>query len=113
MVVGACAEVACCPDFSEPGRRQSKHTMKQMSPHSVFRAGLLRRMGMAGVCEVVPFPLMLGLGRMAGGVVTSLPGVLQADEGSFRVKCPFRDCGLLCGVLPQEFCMSRTPMTSS
>ena len=81
---------------------------------------------MAGVMfgETAPFPasvFKLGLGRVGGGLATSLLGVLQVGDGSLRVMFPLnpsgcKDRGLLRGVLPltfSELYMSRTPITSS
>jgi hypothetical protein len=66
-------------------------------------------MGIASVLEVSPLPLVVGLGNVAGGVVTPLLGVLQVEGGSFLEKwpplapSPERDRGLLRRVPPPLF----------
>ena len=47
-----------------------------------FRLVLLRRMGIAGVMfGTAPFVFPMGLGRTAGGLATSLLGVLHVGDG--------------------------------
>ena len=76
-------------------------------------------MGIAGVFEVGPLPLVPGLGRMAGGVVTSLLGVLQLEDWSLQEGrtplCPSlsRDCGLLRESLRSLLCISNMGIITS